>query len=389
MTWGDIGAAAVGAAVSWVVFTVFGDALTEAQKAWGHRAKHAVKAVFRRPAGLPLPSLPRDLMLERLTATRPHDTIGKIPFPAGLAPRPSRPPGDGSKALPSVDAVVMTYTTAEAEALADVLTPGVKHTDWLPYTHNWPDYEKQLTSRSPAAFSKCMAHYYLTKVGTHTVLVIKAELHLSTDAKSLPVAQLVTQIANETGCGVFIDTGTAGGVGTSEVLGDVVYSAACKANMADSQFSGEPWAQQRFPATYNWPDKGYTDMAWADLIPTAIGDNLKASGYASRMPRAIYGKDCQTVGYFGFSDTADSYGIVADDANTGVEEMDLVAVTIALEGLGKGAPKWISLRNVSDPEMGGGSLADQKKQAESIYLTYGYFTTVCSALACWGLLADL
>jgi nucleoside phosphorylase len=331
-----------------------------------------------------------DLILERITAPSglAGSVVGKIDFPPAFVPTPIRPEGDGSGPLPTVDSAIVMYTTAEAEANADVLTPGVHHTDWLPYTHNWPVFEGQLTGRSPARDEKCMAHYYLTKIGTRTVLVAKSELHLATDAKSLPVAQLFKQIVAEAKPGVVVDTGTAGGVGATEVLGDVVYSSGVKANMAKSQFADESWAQQRFAATYGWADRSYTNLAFSKLIPAAIGDALKPSGYASRMPQAIWGKDVETVGYFAFADTADSYGVVKNDPNAGVEEMDAAAMTLAFSQL-ENAPQWISLRNASDPEMGGGTLAAQKKQAAAIYSKYGYWTTVSSALACWGLIADM
>lgn len=331
----------------------------------------------------------RPPLIERITAPSglAGSVVGKIDFPAALAPVPSHDfsPGAGAP-MPHADLVVTTYTTAEAEALADVLTPGVKHTSWVPYTRNWPEFESQLTDRSPARDSKCMAHYWPIQVGTHPAIVVKSELHLATDAKSLPVAQMVKQIIADVQPGVFVTTGTAGGVGAFEVLGDVVYSQGVKMNMAKSQFSDESWAQQRFPASYYWPDHGYTDLAWSTLIPATIGDHLKASGYASRSPQAIWGKDVETVGYFAFADTADSYGVVSNDLNAGVEEMDDGAVALALQGSNT---QWISIRNASDPQMGGGSLPEQKKQAEQIYERFGYWTTVCSALACWGLLADL
>ena len=117
-----------------------------------------------------------DLLLERITARVEHDEIGTIPFPDGLAPVPSKdfspPPG---APMPRVDVVVVTYTTAEAEALADVLTPGVHHTDWVPYTRNWSVFESQLTGRSPAREAKCMAQYWPTTIGTKRVLAVHSE----------------------------------------------------------------------------------------------------------------------------------------------------------------------------------------------------------------------
>lgn len=331
-----------------------------------------------------------DLLLDRITMTVEHDQIGDIPFPAGLAPKPSRDfsPGSGA-AMPRADVVVITYTTAEGEALADVLTPGVHRTEWIPYTKNWPEFEKQLTGRSPAHEEKCVARYWPTQVGSQRVLAVKSELHLATDSKSLPVAQMVKQIVADTQCSLLITTGTAGGVGASEVLGDVVFSAGVKMNMARSQFASESWAQQRFDASpLEAKSAGLVAEAFSTLIPAAIGAHLEPSGYASQPPRAIFGSDVETVGYFAFADTADSYGVVKNDPNAGVEEMDDGAVALALSQLAD-APQFIAIRNASDPQMGGGSLAEQKKQAAEIYAKYGYWTTCCSALACWAVVAGL
>lgn len=333
-----------------------------------------------------------DLILRRITAPPALEAwshLGEIPFPNGLRPEPTAPPGEWPGALPDVDVVVMTYTEAEKRALADVLTPGHSSDQWAKYTHGWSAFESQLTWRSPAKEAKCAATVCQTKIGAVTVLCVGSELHLSTDSDSMPVRALVQQIARETGCRLFITTGTAGGVGATEVLCDVVIGQAAKFNLVHSPWAKEPWAQQRFPATmlqgYEQPTE--IELAFEKLIPAAIGDGLRESGYASRPPQVILDKDIETVGYFAFADTDDSYGVVANDPNAGCEEMDDAAVALALEELGEGAPAWVAVRNASDPQMGTGSLAEQKAAAERIYEKYGYLTTICSALACWAIIA--
>ena len=179
-------------------------------------------------------------------------------------------------------------------------------------------------------------------------------------------------------------------MGATEVLGDVVIAANVKMNMAKSQFENEPWAQQRFPATYTLGPSASELLreTFSTLIPAAVGDRLKPSGYESRSPMLIGGRDVETVGYFAFADTADDYGVVANDPNAGVEEMDDGAVALAMSRL-TDPPAWAAIRNASDPQMGGGSLVEQKKQAAAIYSTYGYWTSCCSALACWAVIAGL
>lgn len=330
-----------------------------------------------------------DALLERLTVEPESVELGSIPWPGGLAPQPFQPDGQDG-AMPPADVLIVTYTTAEAEALADVFTPGVHRTEWLPYTKNWNQFEGQLTNRSPARHAKCMAHYWGTMIADKRVIVAKSELHLSTDGKSMPVCELFKQMVADVSPSLVITTGTAGGVGIDEVLGDVIVGAGVKFNLAKSPWANEPYAQRRFVATagFDGSHPGVMALVFSTLIPAAIGDRLKPSGYASRAPWLVTGKDIETVGYFAFADTADSYGVVKNDPNAGCEEMDDACVGLALSQL-EHPPAWAAIRNASDPQMGGGSLPEQKKQAAAIYRRYGYYTTVCSALVCWAVIAGM
>jgi nucleoside phosphorylase len=328
-----------------------------------------------------------DLVLERITTPAPAGvSIGDIPFPDGLKPVPVDPPEEISGPLSACDVVVMPYTYAEKQATGMILTPGVQSSSWARYSHQWDSYESQLTSRSPARDARCMATVCVTQIGSQRVLIAGSELHLSTDGPSMPVRQLVQQIASETGCKLFITTGTAGGVGSSEVLGDVVIAGGVKFNLADSQWEDESFAQQRFPApAVSW-DADKMGLVFDTLIPAAIGDGLKSSGYAGRAPELRAG-DIETVADFWFADTADSYGIVKNDPQAAAEEMDDGAVCLALSEM-DAAPLWMACRNASDPQMGGGSLAEQKSEAAKIYSRYGLLTTACSSLAVWAVIAS-
>jgi hypothetical protein len=51
-------------------------------------------------------------------------------------------------------------------------------------------------------------------------------------------------------------------------------------------------------------------------------------------------------------------------------------------------PRWLAVRNVSDPQIKAeGSLTDQKKLAAQIYKGFGRWSSVCSAIVCWSLVA--
>jgi hypothetical protein len=56
--------------------------------------------------------------------------------------------------------------------------------------------------------------------------------------------------------------------------------------------------------------------------------------------------------------------------------------------MGNNAPSWVSVRNVSDPQIKSeGSINEQAKLAATIYKAFGRWSTVCSALVCWALIA--
>jgi hypothetical protein len=55
------------------------------------------------------------------------------------------------------------------------------------------------------------------------------------------------------------------------------------------------------------------------------------------------------------------------------------------------SPHWIAVRNVSDPQIkaAGLTLKQQGDLASSIYKGYGRWSTVCSAITCWAIIAAL
>ena len=61
-----------------------------------------------------------------------------------------------------------------------------------------------------------------------------------------------------------------------------------------------------------------------------------------------------------------------------------------VDQMGASAPKWTAVRNASDPQIDstGLTLKDAAKKAAQIYERYGYWTTIPSAITCWGLIVD-
>jgi hypothetical protein len=56
--------------------------------------------------------------------------------------------------------------------------------------------------------------------------------------------------------------------------------------------------------------------------------------------------------------------------------------------MGDAAPRWVAVRNVSDPQIKAeGTIKDQANAAATIYKGFGRWSSVCSAIVCWALIA--
>ncbi|HZV27086.1 MAG TPA: hypothetical protein VFG00_12445 [Acidothermaceae bacterium] len=330
-----------------------------------------------------------DALLARLSYDPGRQDLASIPWPKGLAPSPF-PAGHASPSapLPRADVLVVTWTAAESRAMADVLTPGVHITEWAHYAEHWDEYLPLLTGRSPAKFSRCMANYHLTDIGSKRVLCVKSNLHLATDGTTAPVVKLWKQMVAEVQPKLVITTGTAGGIGETTVLGDVFVVNAAKFNCTKA-FKDKPWAQQRFAQSGGLSIGPNVSLANDHLIPANAG--RLPSDLTPHAP-SIWAStgDVETVDYFAFADTDDSFGVIANDPQAHTEEMDDATLPLALSQLGSSIP-WLSIRNASDPEVPSsiGDISAQKRWAAKIYEKYGYWTTVGSAIACWAAIADL
>jgi len=63
---------------------------------------------------------------------------------------------------------------------------------------------------------------------------------------------------------------------------------------------------------------------------------------------------------------------------------DAILGLVASE-MGSDAPRWLAIRNVSDPQIkaAGLTLREQAKIAAQIYKGFGRRSSVCSAIVCW------
>ena len=360
---------------------------------------------------------PEDLaprQLGRAAAGAPRLDL-RIGWPDGLepvpAPLPEEPATDDP--LPRADYVVITWTAAELEALADVLTPGVNgRRRWYRYDRRMEEYLPNIRGGAPARSAGRLASYHPTRIGTRSVLCMKSELHLNQDGvrtgpgtATLPVADLFRQIIEEVKPKVIITVGTAGGTFGDHQLGDVVITRGAKFRLTQ-EFAAEPFASTAYRSPFRVPKKhldtavrlmgvSRPHLVEPDFGPPSIGydfDGPLIPGVRNDPDIKLDGRDFErahpmlTTDFFEFGNTANRL----DEHGCGVEMGD-AALGMVCDELGDDAPAWLVIRNVSDPlinaELPTSPVDMQAHWAVWYYETFGYWTSVNSAIATWAMIA--
>jgi hypothetical protein len=347
-------------------------------------------------------------------------------FPDDLGPEPTaiEPAPDPASPLPKADAVVVTWTVDELQALADVLTPGISRNRWYRYNRKFAEYLPKIRNGAPARAAQRLGSYYMTMINGQKVLCIKSELHLNQDGvqkppvgqpgnASLPVKDFFHQIMDEAEPKFFFTAGTAGAVFAEHDLGDVVVTRGAKFRCA-SEFRNAPFNNKHYKSDWEVPTDHF-DTAEAlmqrfknriqnppVLPPTSAYENADQPLHPTRenVPGIILeGRDMPefhpilTTDFFEFGTSTNQL----EAQGSGVEMGDAV-LGLAVEeraAAGKPVPKWLVLRNCSDPQINGLLHDDPRKTslqalwAVYFYRSFGYWTSVMSSLATWAILAGL
>jgi nucleoside phosphorylase len=349
------------------------------------------------------------------------------PQPAPIDPAPQ--PSDG---LPSANVVVVTWTADEADALAHVFTPGFSFRpaaqgtpskkQWYAYAHNFDTFLPDIRPGAPARGASRLGSYLPVKVGEHSVLCMKSELHLNQDGISakdakgkttglatLPVKDLFKQIIAETGAGLILTIGTAGSVYDDFQLGDVVVTRAAKFKCA-KEFRNEPFNHQTYKSDWKVPQTRFAD---AQQLMSGLVKELKeppvgapTAGFdlsAELQPPPVNDPDIKldgsgelpafhpilTTDYFEYGTTVNRL----DAEGAGVEMGD-AALGLACSELAH-PPNWAVVRNMSDPVINGKlpatdyHLNEQTTWAVAYYTAYGKYTSMMGAIATWAIIAGL
>lgn len=330
-----------------------------------------------------------------------HHAIAAIPWPAGEAPQPDPDfifKGDDA-ALPKADFVIVTWTAAEANALAAVMTPGswaMPPSNWLGpawhrYTNQWDaKFAGRSTGHGPAAVAHYIGKYMPVLIGGRKVLLFKSNFHLARDDKSVPVIDMFKQIIQQTGARLVITTGTAGAIGSKLELGDVVVANHASFKL-DGAFKSAPYNGRTFTSPYAPIPGGRMKVVNDKLVqPNANQLDSAALPPVSPAPRIFVPGDQAKIGEpvnivttdrFEYDEVGNKFGLQGKGA---MVEMDDALVGVACEELG-GGPQWLAIRNASDPQMPAGATS---KLSADIYLKYGYWTSIPSVLACWASILD-
>ncbi|HXM13854.1 MAG TPA: hypothetical protein VN933_01355, partial [Candidatus Eremiobacteraceae bacterium] len=192
---------------------------------------------------------------------------GPIPWPASLTPTPAplakQPaPTDDLSKFAGYDAVVITYTSAEAATLASLFTPGHPVSTWYEYKHNIQQYIPIVTGgdapfnstqKEFARYFQSLGLYFPCTIGNRKVLLLKSGLHLDYDTKHnaanpptvIPLHKMVTELVQTVKPKMLITTGTGGGIGADVKLGDVVIAAKTQFDCT-TQFANESWAKASY-----------------------------------------------------------------------------------------------------------------------------------------------
>jgi nucleoside phosphorylase len=317
-----------------------------------------------------------------------------IPWPNGLAPVTGGKPGSGDGPLPRADALVVTWTVDEGHALSRVLTPGKdSRNDYVAYTHNYASIAKTMSAGSPAVQEKRLGAFWTTTIGRNNVVVFKSESHLSQDTNRrlpadgvLPNAVVWKQIIEEVQPKVVLTTGTAGGIGKDFEVGDVIVSSVVR-------FDSEKWLKSApfAAADYHSQPAASRHFAEAEALFKANAGQLPPDN--TRPPKIVQvgpgdlSASVVTTDFFGF-DTSDNHYKLWGLGD--VSEMGDAVLGLVAQQLGSSAPPWLAVRNVSDPEIkADGTLTQQAALAANIYKAFGRWSSVCSAIVCWALIAAL
>ena len=283
------------------------------------------------------------------------------------------------------DAVIMTWTVAEAVTLATLMSPGYSLSQWYQYRHNVNEYIPLVTranapfnDRKSERYYHSLGLYFPCRVGGARVLLIKSGLHLDKDGENLPISHLIKDVIEAVRPSLFITTGTGGGIGTDVFLGDVVIAGKTRF-YCTKQFRNEPWKSASYDTSPLPPG------TLSAITPSLTKVNAAKIEGGRLVPEIWCGGDAVivTTDFFGFDDSTNFYGLQGRGRTC---DMGDAMVGQVLQQYPK--IKWYAIRNASDPQIPNpsGNIHEAEKVSAEIYVKYGALTTAASVIASWAVI---
>ncbi|MGA2424097.1 MAG: hypothetical protein ABSG07_08850 [Terriglobales bacterium] len=315
-----------------------------------------------------------------------------VPWPAATkptpAPLPKAPPESADLSqFKGYDAVVVTWTSAEAAALAALFTPGFQVSQWYEYRYDVQSYIPLVTgdmapfndkTADMARYYHSLGLYFPIRIGKASVLLMKSGLHLDYDGPAYPVRKMITEVVQTVQPKLFITTGTGGGIGKQVELGDVVIAGHTKFDCV-TQFKSEPWA------TASYTTSPIPAGAIQAITPALTKVNASRIQGARPVPKLwdTAADTIVTTDFFGFDDSTNYYKLQGLGQAC---DMGDAMVGNALKQFPD--MKWHAIRNASDPQIPNpsGNIEQAKQEAGQIYSKYGAFTTAASVIATWAVI---
>ena len=361
--------------------------------------------------------------------------VGPISWPDGLAPAPA-PLGKyshGEEITGPLEAqaaaLIVLYTDEETSALLEVFTgskswtPARRNT-WNGYGHNFAKFKPIIEGIGGDTALKEGLFGYLSAVtiGSKTVVLYKSELHPKQNGNKLPFVLAMQQLIQELAPTMVISTGTAGAIGGHVNCGDVAITDKarfhCQVQYPDDPDINTMSSDQSQLTNDVALDTKYVTYAATNLTKLSL-DGLskcytklqKLSGYSfvhknTKAPAIYVTSDNPVPGKQPMDIVSADYLTVDDKQNSeGLQALGIMNDTddaflfYAINKLAGAKPKWLSVRNASEPQIvvppfPKGTTPQQivnklKSVAGSIYGIYQYCTTLNSAFACWGVVAGM
>jgi len=331
--------------------------------------------------------------------------INQIPWPQDLAPEPDNSfnfLGEDA-VLPQADFVIFTWTSAEANAMSAVMTPGSwamppkgMTGGWNTYTNQWNSkYVGRFTSRSPAETAPYIGKFMPILITGRKVLLFKSNFHLARDNASMPVKDMFKQVIEQTQAKFVITSGTAGAIGPELILGDVMVANTARFKL-DKTFKRSPFNNHSYTSGYDVPTNG--QLAGIGKLIAANAPSIKQANteypeivkkftrnpqvFTAANPESEVGEPpvIVTTDAFEFDTAQNSFQLQGKGA---MVEMGDAVLGLAIQEMGSQIP-WVAIRNASDPQMP----TKDSNTSSDIYDEYGYWTSVVSALASWACVVD-